>query len=137
MLFHFRGRQQIHKYFVRSWRFYGNYYRRSKKDEIFCVINQPTIMTNSEFSTRRYLKMNRIQLDKNSIHVTKTSPFESREFDIAYENLETKKTVETEVVYGLLIIELFSITKGGLFFLSENHSVASVFIIIAGDIFDL
>jgi hypothetical protein len=98
--------------------------------------NSPRLtMTYSEFSTRRYLKRIKIQLTKNSVHVIKTSPFESQEFDIAYESMETRKTIETKVAYGLLVIVLFSLTTGGLFFLSGNYSVACVFAIIAAAVF--
>ena len=94
-------------------------------------------MANSEFSTRRYFKKVMIQLQKNGIHVIKTSPLESQEFDIAYENVETKKTVETKVVYGLLVIVLFCAVTGGLFLLSSNYPVGNVFFLIAAVVFTI
>jgi hypothetical protein len=92
-------------------------------------------MTELTFSTRRYLKKVQICLEKNKMHVIKTSPLESKEFDIAYENVETKKTVETKVASGLLVIVLFCATTGGLFLLSGNYPVANTFFLIGAAIF--
>ena len=82
-------------------------------------------MTAAILETKRLLKTSTIELFNDKIKVFKTSPFESVEFEVSYEQIEKKKTVETKANFGLLIcVLLLSIT--GIFYLLGNSPVTGI-----------
>jgi hypothetical protein len=88
-------------------------------------------MSNTTFETNRFLKKILIELTKNQIKIKKTSPFDSMEYEISYENIETKKTIESKVNFALLTIaSLFGIT-GLFYFLDSNTNVSTILFSIA------
>lgn len=88
-------------------------------------------MSNPTFETKRFIKKISIELLKNEIKVKKTSPFDSMEYEISYENIDTKKTIESKVNFALLTIaSLFGIT-GLFYFLGSNTDVSTILFVTA------
>jgi hypothetical protein len=88
-------------------------------------------MSINYYETTRLLKKKSIQLLKDKIHVINTTPFESKEFDISYEQIETKKTVETKISFGLLVFVFFLFILGTFYFLGSYDNVSAVLFILA------
>lgn len=89
-------------------------------------------MLNQTFTSRRFFKKFTIQLQKSGVSIIKTSPFESIEFEVPYDQLETNKTVQTQVSFGLLALWLFFIITGTLFlFLGDQPEGSKVFFILS------
>lgn len=88
-------------------------------------------MISSTFKTRRFSKIVFLQLLKNEIHVKQVSLFESKEFDISYEHIEPKKTVETKISFGLIVIFSLLTLTGILYFAWSNIDISQGFFICA------
>ena len=88
-------------------------------------------MSNATFQTRRLFKKVSISILKTGLHIIKKTPFESSEFDLSFEHIETKKTVETKLTFGLLVLILFFSITGLLFFLNGQTDETIFFFVLA------
>lgn len=88
-------------------------------------------MSNATFQTRRLLKKVSISILKTGLHIIKKTPFESSEFDLSFEHIETKKTVETKLTFGLVVLILFFAITGLLFFLNGQTDETIFFFVLA------
>lgn len=89
------------------------------------------MLTDSTIETTRFFKKSHIHLLKDRIRVRKSSPFDSIEFEISYENIETKKIIETKVNFGLLYLTSFLTIMGLLFIFGRNNYISKIFFISA------
>ena len=87
-------------------------------------------MLNATFQTQRLLKKFSISILKTGLHIVKKTPFESSEFDLSFEHIETKKTVETKLTFGLLVLILFFAFVALLFFLNGQTEESSFFFVL-------
>ena len=84
-------------------------------------------MDEIEITTRRFFRKNTVQLLPNRIIVRKSSPFESSEFELSYEQIENKKTIERKVNFGLLALALFCVVIGLLYLFGNSPEFSMVF----------
>lgn len=92
-------------------------------------------MSDSIIQTKRFFKKCSIQLLKDKIKVIRSTPFDLIEFEISYENIETKKTIEAKVNFGLLVLISLLLVIGILYFFGDKSNISSVFFIVAIIIF--
>jgi len=88
-------------------------------------------MFNSTFTTQRLLKKFSISILKTGLHIIKKTPFESSEFDLSFEHIETKKTVETKLAFGLPVLILFLVFVSLLFFLNGQSEESIFFFVLS------
>jgi hypothetical protein len=88
-------------------------------------------MAELEIETRRFFKKNSVRLLTNRLIVKKTSPFETSEFELSYEQIENKKEIETKVNFGLLVISSLAAIVGFLYLFGSKSEMTIVFFIIS------
>ena len=86
-------------------------------------------MNEQKIETRRFLKRSAVELLNSKIVVNTSTPFESNQFEVSYEQIEDKKSVSTKVNFGLLILTLF-LSVTGILYLFGNSSYISVYFFI-------
>ena len=82
------------------------------------------LMDEVKVQTNRFLKRNSVELRENNILVKKNSPFETSEFELSYEQVENKKTIEMKVNFGLLVIASLSAILGILYLLGNKIDIS-------------
>jgi len=82
-----------------------------------------------EIKTTRFIKKISIQLLDSHVVVKKSSPFETSEFELSYEQIENKKTIETKVNFSLLVFSSFAAIVGFLYLFGDktNNSISFFF----------
>jgi hypothetical protein len=83
-----------------------------------------------EITTRRFLKKINVQLFENHILIRKSSPFEFSEYELTYEVIENRKSIEIKTSFGLLTISLLSFVIGFLCFAGSYSEVSPLFFTI-------
>ena len=83
------------------------------------------------FTSRRFLKKYSLHLLKSGVSVIKTTPFESQEYEIAYDHLETKKTIETKVGFGMITLFLFLVVMGFLYLVNDQDDFSKFFFLLS------
>ena len=63
-------------------------------------------MDSASIETRRFFTKIRIHLLDDKIEIIESGAFESKEFELSYEQIEAKRTVETKVSFGLLTFSM-------------------------------
>ena len=86
-------------------------------------------MNEQKIETRRFLKRSAVELLNSKIVVNTSTPFESNQFEVSYEQIEDKKSVSTKVNFGLLILTLF-LSVTGILYLFGNSSYISLYFFI-------
>ena len=84
-------------------------------------------MISSRIETQRFFRKNSVELFNNKFVVAKKSPFEFSEFELSYEQIENKKTIETKVNFGLLTIASFAGIVGFLYLFGNASEMSLVF----------
>ena len=84
-------------------------------------------MPDSIIETRRFFKKCTLELLKDEIKVIKSTPFNSVEFEVSYEQIETKKTIETKVNFGLLVLVFLFSFIGILFLFGDRSYISTLF----------
>jgi hypothetical protein len=84
-----------------------------------------------EIETTRFIKKISIQLLDSRVVVKKSSPFETSEFELSYEQIENKKTIETKVNFSLLVFSSFAAIVGFLYLFGDKSSNSIVFFLFS------
>jgi len=88
-------------------------------------------MDELKIETNRFFKKNSIELLDSHMLVKKSSPFETSEFELSYDQIENKKSIETKVNFGLLVISSLAGILGFLFLFGNKDEVTIGFFSIS------
>ena len=88
-------------------------------------------MDEPKIETNRFFKKYSIQLLDSHLLVKKSSPFESSEFELSYDQIENKKSIETKVNFGLLVISSLAAIVGFLYLFGNKDEVTIAFFSIS------
>jgi hypothetical protein len=88
-------------------------------------------MDELKIETNRFFKKNSIELLDSHMLVRKSSPFETSEFELSYDQIENKKSIETKVNFGLLVISSLAGILGFLFLFGNKDEVTIGFFSIS------
>src|SRR5258705_3057004 len=81
-------------------------------------------MADEQIETRRFFKKIRIELFNNRLIVKKSSPFETSEYELSYEQIENKKAIATNVNFGLLVVTSLTAIIGFPFLFGDKIEIA-------------
>ena len=77
--------------------------------------------------TKWILTTKSVELFTNHLIVKKHSPFESSQFELSYEQIESKKSVESKINFGLLVIASFGAIVGFLYMFGNTPEISLLF----------
>lgn len=95
---------------------------------IFCVKFTGAMI--DEITTRRFFRKINVQLYDNHILIHKIGPLESSEYELTYEMIENRKSIEIKTSFGLLTISLLIFIIGLLCLLGSYSDVSPLFFAI-------
>lgn len=88
-------------------------------------------MDDVQFETKRFIKKISIELLTSHIIIRKSSPFETSEFQLTYEQIENNKTIETKVNFALLVFSSLAAIVGFLYLFGDKSNISIVFFLFA------
>jgi hypothetical protein len=88
-------------------------------------------MADGQIETSRFIKKNSVQLLNNRLIVKKSSPFETSEFELSYDQIENKKTIETKVSFALIVFSSFAAILGFLYLFGDKSNISIVLFIFS------
>lgn len=88
-------------------------------------------MDETQIETSKFWAKNYIKLFSNRIVIRKSTPFESSEFEVSYEQMENKKSIETKVNFGMLIVTSIGVIIGFLYLFGNHPEIGFLFLFIA------
>ena len=80
-----------------------------------------------QIETRRFFNVNSVKLLFDRAVVTEKSPFQSSEFELSYQTLEDKKSIETQVSFPLLTFASLGVIVGTLYLFGDTPEFTLIF----------
>ena len=90
---------------------------------------------NYTFENQGLFNKLKIEIIENKILVYKKSIFNYVEYEVSFENIDTKKKVKKEFNQGVMTIALFGFSFGIVFALAGNAEVLAILLLISGIFF--
>jgi hypothetical protein len=90
---------------------------------------------NNTFETQGLFNKLKIDIIENKILVYKKSIFNYVEYDVSFENIDTKKKVKKEFNQGIMTIALFGFSFGVIFAMAGNAEILAILFLISGIMF--
>ena len=89
------------------------------------------MLTDNTFKNRRFFKRQTLTFLKSGIKFTKKTIFDASEYEVSYENIDSKKIISSSVNHGWLALAFLFIVLSFLNLLFENFETSFIFFILA------
>lgn len=83
------------------------------------------------FKNRRYFTKQTFEIKMTSLKVEARGLFDAIEYEIAHEQIDNKKTVQTSINHGFLVISIFFFVFALLFLVGTNEELTAVFFFLS------
>ena len=83
------------------------------------------------FKNRRYFTKQTFEIKMSSLKVEAKGLFDAIEYEISHEQIDNKKTVQTSINHGFLVISIFFFVFALLFLVGTNEELTAVFFFLS------